>query len=130
MSAVRQAAEALLRIAGDDRLALAILAASPQAPLRTTLFHAQQAVEKALKAVLTLKGGNFRKTHDLEELHGCLLDAGLTCPTDLASLSGLNPYAVLMRYEDFAPATMSAAEALSIVQTIIQWAEAQLTDTP
>ena len=30
-------------------------------------FHAQQALEKALKAVLTIKHIDFRRTHDLEE---------------------------------------------------------------
>ena len=32
------------------------------------VFHAQQAVEKALKALLTWHGSPFRKTHNLEEL--------------------------------------------------------------
>jgi HEPN domain-containing protein len=31
-------------------------------------FHAQQAVEKALKAWLTLVGVEYPRTHDLEEL--------------------------------------------------------------
>lgn len=31
-------------------------------------FHAQQAVEKCLKAVLVLHEVEFRKTHDLDEL--------------------------------------------------------------
>ena len=31
-------------------------------------FHAQQAVEKALKAVLVLEGVSFPRTHDLELL--------------------------------------------------------------
>jgi hypothetical protein len=32
------------------------------------VFHAQQAVEKSFKALLTWHGGPFRKTHNLEEL--------------------------------------------------------------
>jgi HEPN domain-containing protein len=33
-----------------------------------TAFHAQQSVEKALKAFLTWRGREFRKTHNLIEL--------------------------------------------------------------
>lgn len=40
-------------------------------------FHVQQAVEKALKAVMFLHGLEFRRTHDLEGLSGTLADAGV-----------------------------------------------------
>jgi HEPN domain-containing protein len=37
-------------------------------PTDTVCFHAQQCVEKYLKALLVLKGINFPKTHDIKEL--------------------------------------------------------------
>jgi len=55
-----------LRAAGHD------LGADPPL-LEDIVFHAQQAVEKCLKALLTWNGVTFRKTHGLEELgEACL----------------------------------------------------------
>jgi len=63
-------------------------------------FHAQQAVEKALKGFLvSRKCFDFPKTHDL----GRLLDLAESFEPDLASLDAiieLTPYAVEMRYPE------------------------------
>ena len=60
-------AKRLLPIAGRDYQTLTILRNHPEAELAPICFHAQQAVEKALKAVLTIKHIDFRRTHVLEE---------------------------------------------------------------
>jgi len=64
------------------------------------LFHAQQAVEKALKGFLVSRQYfNFPKSHDL----GYLLDIAETFESDLACLSNiveLSPFAVEARYPD------------------------------
>ncbi len=64
------------------------------------LFHAQQAVEKALKGFLVSRQHfNFPKSHDL----GYLLDIAEGFESDLASLSNiveLSPFAVEARYPD------------------------------
>ncbi len=39
-----------------------------ESPTDTVCFHAQQCVEKYLKAVLVSEAIDFPKTHDLEEL--------------------------------------------------------------
>ena len=65
-----------------------------QPPLTAdALFHCQQAVEKALKALLTWHDRPFRKTHDLGELGGqCVtLDPELEVP--LRTASPLTEYA-------------------------------------
>jgi len=63
-------------------------------------FHAQQSVEKALKAFLiSRKCFDFPKTHDL----GRLLDLAESFEAELASLDSiieLTPYAVEMRYPE------------------------------
>jgi len=63
-------------------------------------FHAQQAVEKALKGFLiSRKCFDFPKTHDL----GRLLDLAESFEPDLSSLDAiveLTPYAVEMRYPE------------------------------
>jgi HEPN domain-containing protein len=70
-------ARRLLRIAGRDYQTFTILRNHPEAELTPTCFHAQQAVEKALKAVLTIKHIDFRRTHDLEELANLLADVDI-----------------------------------------------------
>ena len=63
-------------------------------------FHAQQAIEKALKAWLSFLSVEYQRTHDLSLLIGMLREQG----QDVEGLSDLiefNPYAVQYRYEAF-----------------------------
>ena len=46
-------------------------------------FHAQQAVEKAMKAVLVLEGVAFPRTHDLEFLAARLRERRVDLPREL-----------------------------------------------
>jgi HEPN domain-containing protein len=55
-------------LAGDDFAAYRTLAEAAHIRTAITFFHAQQAVEKSLKAVLFAHGVEFRRTHDLYEL--------------------------------------------------------------
>ena len=87
----------LVRAADDLRAAEVDLAAEP--PLvEDALFHCQQAVEKAFKALLTFHNQPFRRTHNLEEIGAaCLaLDAGLQAVVDEAA--PLSEYAWAFRY--------------------------------
>lgn len=65
----------LARAKGD--LALARLPLPQNAFYEDLCFHAQQAAEKALKAVYQHHGWTFRYTHDLEELVTGLESKGL-----------------------------------------------------
>jgi HEPN domain-containing protein len=68
-------------------------------PYDMVCFHCQQAIEKYLKALLTLSGVPALRTHDLEKLLEMLPpDRRLSIP--LASLVAINPYAVDVRYSD------------------------------
>lgn len=61
-------------------------------------FHAQQAVEKALKAWLAYLGVPFPKTHDIQRLIDLLRENGI--PTEgMESFVDLNAFAVQYRYE-------------------------------
>ena len=62
-------------------------------------FHAQQAVEKYLKALLVLKGVDFPKTHDVDYLLSeCQkVTSGVLKRVDLKSLTD---YGVAARYPD------------------------------
>jgi HEPN domain-containing protein len=61
-------------------------------------FHAQQAAEKYLKALLTHNRVEFAKTHDLLELLGLALRVEPGLEVLREELSILNPFAVLTRY--------------------------------
>jgi len=63
-------------------------------------FHAQQAVEKLLKALLSQQGLKYPLTHDLEKLIRLLSQAGENLPATPFPLTGLNGYAVQFRYDD------------------------------
>lgn len=79
---------------------------------RPASFHAQQCVEKYLKAVLVARGHTVPRTHDLERLLVIIGADGAT-PAGLPgeeAMAILNRYAVAARYpDDIEP--VSAAEA-------------------
>lgn len=93
------------------------------------VFHAQQAVEKALKAFLTWHGQPFRKTHNLIELgEECArIDQGLEAL--LRRAAPLTEYAWKFRYpgDPEEPAPDEAAQALG---TALQVYDALLTRLP
>lgn len=85
-------------------------------PTDTVSFHAQQCVEKYLKAPLVVQGTAFRKTHDLGvgELM-ILLPARLRPSLDDKEQDRLTEYATVTRYPgDYEP--ISLAEARKAVQ--------------
>jgi HEPN domain-containing protein len=61
-------------------------------------FHAQQAVEKCLKAWIAYLGERYPYTHDLMALLEVLGRIGVDT-SDLEALIELNPFAVQYRYE-------------------------------
>ena len=92
----------LEKASNDLRGADVDLAAQPPL-LEDTLFHCQQAAEKAFKAFLTFHNQPFRRTHNLEEIgETCLaLDATLQATVDEAV--PLTMYAWLYRYPGPSP---------------------------
>ena len=64
-------------------------------------FHAQQVVEKTLKAWLSICGVAYPRIHDLEELIGFLTEDGELVPDKFRTLTDLTDFAVQFRYEAF-----------------------------
>ncbi|MDQ3991858.1 MAG: HEPN domain-containing protein [Actinomycetota bacterium] len=94
----RDLAETLLRKATEDLEALRVLAVASTVADWVVGFHAQQAVEKAVKAVVTAAGLRAGKTHDLEELLAPVGDARIDVPQWLAATADLQQFAVIGRY--------------------------------
>ncbi len=92
----------------------------------TICFHAQQGVEKALKAVLVSRNLEIGRTHDLNKLFYQIEKLSLSFPVSLEDLSKLNPYAVTVRYDDQEVDTITINEAETILTTILKWATATI----
>ena len=86
----------LARAKGDLALARAPL---PEGGYYEDLcFHAQQAAEKALKAICLHRGWEFRYVHDVEELITDLRHNGLMVPEEIEESVILTSYAFETRY--------------------------------
>jgi len=124
--AERTIAETLLICAERDWQASLKLSGDPALHDSLAGFHAQQAVEKALKAVLSQAGVAFRRTHDLAELLDLLTDSGLPAPPHADHLDELNPYAVEMRYGLVEPAGLDRTKTSLWVKDVIAWCRAYI----
>jgi HEPN domain-containing protein len=119
-------AHRFLGLARADFEAFQVLAASVHIRSAIALFHAQQSVEKSLKAVLFAKKLEFRRTHDLIELADKLRLADAAVPCSTEALARLNPYAVLYRYDSDDLGLASVEDAGGLAQGIWSWAELQV----
>ncbi len=88
--------EDCLRFAYSD-LDLAQVQAGPRVMLEMLCFHAQQAAEKAIKAVLLKHAIEAPRTHNLQVLPE-LLPASVPVPAEVAQATELSGYAVALRY--------------------------------
>ena len=94
-------------------------------------FHAQQAAEKSLKALLTHLGIDFPYTHNIGLLVSLL-------PSDMQSVSALSeaviltPFAVLTRYPGrMDPVTQDQyAEAVQTASAVVDWVSAFIMKKP
>jgi len=111
--------EKLLVMAEQDALAFRKLAGEDAVHDALVGFHAQQAVEKALKAVLAHAGIAFRRTHDIAELLDLLTDSSLQAPPHSEQLDELNPYAVEMRYGLVEPGGLDRNATKAVLEEVL-----------
>lgn len=111
-----------LRKANSDLAAARTLAADIDQDDAVVGFHAQQAVEKALKAVLsTVLTDEVPRTHDINYLLRQLANNGVVVPPRLTAARLLSPWAVTMRYDDVEEA-LDRAAAIEAAVHAIEWA--------
>ena len=104
------------------------LARAAESPPEIILFHAQQAVEKSLKAVLVLRQIIFPRTHDLLELHTLAVQNHLSVPAARDLLLRLSPYAVEFRYLGAKAPTVTLEEGTTVVESLLDWAQTCLAE--
>ena len=87
-------------------------------------FHAQQAAEKAVKAVLIINAISFPKTHNIRTLLD-LIPKTIVLPTDVDDAASLTDYAVSGRYPNEVEGIdrEEYLEAVRLAQAVVQWAE-------
>ncbi len=120
----REQAVKLLRKADQDLVVLQKLQADPDIADETLGFHAQQAAEKMLKAVLAYQQVEFPFIHRLADLIDLLREHGVAFPDELDEVRYLTPFAVEFRY-DFYPAEaeepFDAKATLALLMQLRAW---------
>jgi HEPN domain-containing protein len=122
-------ASLLLEKAKDDEILLEEIISNERVRNEIIGFHAQQASEKLLKALLMAKNIPYRRTHDLTELIDLLGDNGIRVPESLMEIRTLSPFAVDFRY-DYIPEEeeepFDRKRALEMVRMLRNWIEKML----
>ncbi len=115
-------ARRLLVLAERDITSFRALTSHPEVDISATGFFAQQVVEKCLKAVAEYHSIVFRRTHDVDELVDLLLQHRVAMPFPSDQFSVLNPFSVILRYEETPYISMSLVEMGQLVDLAYQWA--------
>jgi HEPN domain-containing protein len=124
-------AELLLHKARQDEFALEKLISDRASPDEIIGFHAQQAIEKTLKAVLTNSAIYYGRTHNLGVLLDLLRANDFSFPGEFEEVRRLTPFAVDFRYEDMPLVLRKPFDrfwARESVRKVRAWAESALRD--
>lgn len=121
----------LLERASDDAAAVEAVLSVTGVTDAIVGFHAQQAVEKSIKAVLAANDQTFAFTHDLEGLMERCAQVGIDLPDQLQRGAGsLTPYAVRHRYGGEPPTLVDRETARGLAVTAVSWATDLLRARP
>jgi HEPN domain-containing protein len=125
-------ARVLLARAVDDETLVRKVSSDTDVADAIVGFHAQQAAEKLIKAVLAARGVVFMKSHALGYLIGLVGENDIEAPAELSEADVLSPWAVEFRYEGDEPPALDRLAALSLVKKLRTWAETEIraTDQP
>ena len=118
-------ARLILRLDRDDLAALEVMESSSRISPSIFGFHAQQAVEKSLKAWLSSLDIFYPRIHALDELFNLLEEHGATTIDRFRHLQDLTPFAVQFRYEEFTitEANFNRSEVVRQVNELIDYIE-------
>ena len=100
----------------------------PGAYLEDLCFEAQQAAEKAVKALMIGRSIEYPYIHDLARLLSLLEKTGEIVPDTVRKAGELTVYAAVTRYPGAVePITVQQyKQAVEIAQTVVQWVEERL----
>ena len=122
-------AKLLLAKARDDEILIEEIISKERIRDEIIGFHAQQAAEKLLKALLMARNIPYRKTHDLRELIDLIRDHDIQFPESLMEIRTLSPFAVEFRY-DYLPleeeSPFDRQKTLEMVRDLRKWVEGEM----
>jgi HEPN domain-containing protein len=129
MASQQDLAAQLLRRANEDAAGARAMLPIDEVADVLICFHAQQAVEKSLKAVLAARGVEFAHRHDLRVLIGQCENADVLLPGELADVDLLSPYAAELRYDDNTVHAVERETASRWATAAVQWARGLVEDS-
>jgi HEPN domain-containing protein len=128
LSPEREEVELLLRKAREDPTAVVRFGSDSELSDGVIGFHAQQAIEKSLKAVLRLETVDVPRTHDIRFLLESLEAAGTAIPDAVRAGEAMAPWAVEFRYGESLGEDLDRAAAIRVVGDVIDWAAGRFAD--
>ena len=101
---------------------------TPDVRFEAPCFEAQQAAEKAIKAVMIARDIEFPYTHNIADLLDVLSrETGETIPEEVDAAKTLSKYASTMRYPGGSPVSpQEYEEAIGAAGAVVRWAEARI----
>lgn len=116
----------LLKKAEEDATAVREFAGNPEIGDSIIGFHAEQAVEKWLKAVTAASGVRHSTIHDIDRLIEIVEATGVEVQLDRDRLAVLTQYAVPFRYDELLDAESLEREVLvALVDEVATWVASQ-----
>ena len=97
----------------------------PEVVYEDLCFDAQQASEKAIKALLVRQQVGFPKTHAIGELLTLAQESGIEVPPPIRESALLTDYAVVTRYSGSAEDVTRAQyeQAVALAEQVVRWAD-------
>lgn len=129
MASESDLAAQLLRRASEDEAAARAMLPVESVTQAIIGFHAQQAVEKSLKAVLAAHRVDFPFIHDIAGLTELCEQAGIRLPQELDGVDALTPYAAILRYDDNPAGSVDRETALRWAAAAVAWARSAIEAT-
>lgn len=126
---VRKLKAAFLSKAREDYAVMTRLVAGAPELAAPIGFHAQQAIEKAVKAVMVARGVRLIRTHNLELLNATCKAAGIIVPDMKTDLKALSAYAVEWRYfeTDVELPSLDFGTLTEDIEKVLAWAKREIT---
>lgn len=115
------------RKAESDEITLEKLGDDPDVPDDVIGFHAQQALEKLLKAALAHAGVAPPRIHHLGKLLSLLVDADMAPPVSADEVRVMVPWAVDFRYDDVLEERLDRDASREAVEKMRAWVDDLLT---
>ena len=108
-----------------SNLAKARAGDAPEVVYEDLCFDAQQASEKAIKALLVRQQVGFPKTHAIGELLTLVQQSGIEVPSPIRESALLTDYAVVTRYPGSAEDVTRAQyeQAVALAERVVRWAD-------